>query len=129
MSVNEARKAAGLEARARQLGIPAWQLEMMEAVDDATIRDIVADSRRGWGSPPPTSHAQPRAAVSSSERSPTATAISEAIGSLKPPPGVELCDRLVDVQDAMDRREKQIAEEQIDAIDDGLEYCQEQEER
>jgi hypothetical protein len=79
--------------------LPAWQREMVAAVPDAVLRDVVNDSRRGVseassmaktpGAPPPVARPRP-----GNEPTP-----------LRPPPGVALCDALMDEQDRKDRAE------------------------
>jgi|SRR6188472_4320189 hypothetical protein len=95
MSIEDARKQAEFEAEARRLGIPVWQLAALRAVDDNLVRDLVADFRHGPSAPSSLTEAKP-------EPSPARVAVETP---LAPPSGVAVCDRLVDVQDALDRRE------------------------
>jgi hypothetical protein len=72
------------------LGLPEWMVQAAEAVPTSVIDDLVADARRSWfiqAKPGP----KPARGNGFVEPSP-----------LKPPPGVEWCDRLMDVQDRAD---------------------------
>jgi hypothetical protein len=104
MSVEEAKRQAELEAEARRRGLEPWQLAAMRAVPVDLVRDLVADSRRGPSQP------------SSMVTKPEAPAAPKGNGwaeptPLGPPPGVALIDRMVDVQDGIDRaaRERELA--------------------
>jgi hypothetical protein len=44
--LDDARRNADIEARARRMGIEPWVLEMSEAVPTELIREIVADNRK-----------------------------------------------------------------------------------
>jgi hypothetical protein len=45
--LEEAKRQQQLAEAARKRNLPEWQQEMVEAVDDATIRSLVNDFRRG----------------------------------------------------------------------------------
>src|SRR5262249_16906232 len=96
--VEDAKRQAALAAEAKRAGIPEWQAEMARAVPNDLIAGIVNDNR----SPP---------GPSSIAGKPT-TSAEKGTGWLKgtpiePPPGVEILDRVMDVQDALDRRERE----------------------
>ena len=46
MNINEARRLRALEAEANAKGIPLWQREMADAVDDRLISDLQSDALR-----------------------------------------------------------------------------------
>jgi hypothetical protein len=98
-TVEEAKRIEQLQAEARRLGIPVWQLEAARSVPSDLIRDIVADSRNASG--PSSIAASPSQAVG--ERG-TGWAKDTP---LAPPPGVAILDKIMDVQDAFDRRERE----------------------
>jgi hypothetical protein len=75
-------------------------LEMMEAVPASVMADVIADARRS--SPvAPSSPAGPPVQRGSGFADPT---------PLKPPDGVQWCDRLMDVQDHQDKLDRIAAE-------------------
>lgn len=47
MNAYEAKIFAALEALAHAKGLPLWQYEMAQTVDDKLIEDLRADARRG----------------------------------------------------------------------------------
>jgi len=100
--ITEALARAAMEREAKRLGVEPWQLEMARAVPDSVMRDIVNDFRRG---PPERSSI---AAEGESKPRLGAVAVERPLG---PPPGVNLCDRLMDLQDRIDRagRERMLA--------------------
>lgn len=86
MSANEAKRLAALAARARALGLEPWQLEAAEAIDNATLRGIVADNRHDVHQPSsiaPQGEAAPARGTGWAEPRPLAV-----------PPGTALIDRL-----------------------------------
>jgi hypothetical protein len=72
---------------------------MSAAVPTALIQEIVEDSRRGLS--PSSMLGSQNEPVEDWRR----TGFTEP-SPLKPPPGVEWCDRLVDAQDELDRRDR-----------------------
>jgi hypothetical protein len=97
MSMQEALSRAQLEAEARRLGVEPWQLEMARAVPDNVMRSIVADFRRGVPE-------RSSIAADSGPSRQNAVAVERPLG---PPPGVNLCDQLMDMQDRLDRAERE----------------------
>ena len=95
--ITEALARAALEREAKRLGVEPWQLEMARAVGDADVRGIVNDFRRG---PPERSSI---AAERESKPRPGAVGVAQPLG---PPPGVGLIDKLMDLQDRIDRAER-----------------------
>jgi hypothetical protein len=98
MSVEDAKRQQAIANEARRRGIPEWQLEMANAVGDDLLRDLVADSKRN--SQPSSIAAKPKV-----EEPPRG---SWGTGSvpLSQPPGVDLIDRMVKVQDALNAAQK-----------------------
>jgi hypothetical protein len=45
--IEEAKRQQALAEAARKRNLPEWQHEMAQAVDDATIKSLVSDFRRG----------------------------------------------------------------------------------
>ena len=85
---------------ARMLGLSETQLKMRQAVSNKLMRDIVADS-----------YARPTGPSSIIPTDRNAEPVKHTNGwqdakPLTPPPGIELVDRLVDAQDAQDKRER-----------------------
>jgi len=79
-----------LEAEARRRGISVTQLRMLLAVPDSLVKDLVSDN---------------------SQRAPQAKPVSSVRGTgwqperkLEQPPGILIMDRMMDAQDAVDRR-------------------------
>jgi hypothetical protein len=72
--------------------------KMAEAVDDKQMRDIVADLR-SFG------RAEPGGWLDPGKSEPRQAPRSMYI-PLEPPPGVAICDQMLDVQDAIDRAER-----------------------
>jgi hypothetical protein len=75
------------------------QRAMLEATPDRLMADIVNDQRRGVTPPSsmaaaPNARAEPRKGTGWVDSAP-----------LKPPPGVDILDRMMDAQDAKDRSE------------------------
>src|SRR6516165_6296736 len=73
------------------------QRAMMEAVPDRLMAEIVNDSRRG---------VTPPSSLASSDQKPAERGRGSGFSEpapLRPPPGVEICDRLMDVQDLRDK--------------------------
>lgn len=77
-------------------GLPEWQKEMARVVGDDLVREIVRDHRRGR--PEPSSLAG--SAKPAHEPVYKGGPVERPLG---PPPGVALCDALMDVQDKLDR--------------------------
>jgi hypothetical protein len=94
MSMEEARKAAELEAEARRLGIPAWQLEMARAVPTSVIQDIVADNRRAQELKPLSEEVAQKPRGGWVDPAP-----------LAPPPGIQYVDRIAAHFERLDRAE------------------------
>jgi len=96
--ITEAMARAALEREARARGIEPWQLEMARAVPDETVRAIVKDLRSG--------PAQRSSLADGGSEKPRAggVAVERPLG---PPPGVGLCDQLMDLQDRIDRAERE----------------------
>jgi hypothetical protein len=70
---------------------PSAIAEMVRAVPDRVVREVTTDSlRRPPPTPPPS--AEPKKGTGWRELEP-----------LKPPPGIELLDRMMDVEDAKDK--------------------------
>jgi hypothetical protein len=103
---DEARAQLALEARARRAGREPWAQRIVEATDDALLRDIVRDNRRsvhqGTGIIPDAAHGAGAA------RPPVGHN-----GWVEPlpikdwrPPGQAVMDRLMEQQDALDRAER-----------------------
>jgi hypothetical protein len=78
------------------LGIPEWQLEAAEAVGTNVLDDIVADSWRSYTAP-----AKPEPVRGTGWVDPA---------PLKPPDGIAIIDRMMDVQDQRDRLDRIAAE-------------------
>ena len=92
-----------IEAFKRQLAIsasltPNVVREMAAAVPTSLVRDIVNDSRRGV-TPPSSLASDP----DKKPEEPTRGTGHYDPAPLRPPPGVEICDRLMDVQDLRDK--------------------------
>ena len=85
-----------LEAEAKRFGIEPWKVEMSRAVPTNLIQDVVRDFRNGPAQP--TSLVEKPSSPEPAQRSGWIDNIP-----LRPPPGVGLCDMLVDAQDAKDR--------------------------
>ena len=102
-TIEEERQKAALAERARKRGLQPWQLEMVETVDDATIRSIVSDFRTG---PSQQSSIAGAPTVQTKQKG---TGWSEPL-PLSNPPGLDLADRLMDQQDQIDhiRRERML---------------------
>jgi hypothetical protein len=82
--------------KARRLGVQPWQLEMMQAVDDSHVRDLVQDFRRGPAAPSSLVEDKPE------DRRPANVAVDVPLGL---PAGIRYVDALCDAQDAADRAE------------------------
>jgi hypothetical protein len=98
MSVENEKRLAALEAYARRHGLQLWELEMMKAVDDATMRDIVADSRRSR---------EPSSILPPTREKP----VERGTGWREPrplesPPGLKYVDQQLDVADELERRKR-----------------------
>jgi hypothetical protein len=91
--------------------MPEWQRDMVRAVGDDLVRDLVKDFFRG---PPQRSDPRAPQPMAKPQGEPMLTpsqAMSQGSGWVEPapltsPPGVKLCDQLVDVQDVIDRAER-----------------------
>jgi hypothetical protein len=77
---------------AARLGIEEWRLTMARAVGDDLVRSVVEDNR---GSRAPSSPAEPVK---------RGTGWSDPV-PLKPQPGIDIIDAMVDQQDALDKAE------------------------
>jgi hypothetical protein len=92
-----------LAAEARRRGLSVTQLRMLLATPDSLMRDLAADARRSRApssiAPAKAEHAEPRPSVG----------INGWVDPLplRPPAGVAICDRMLDGQDARDRRERE----------------------
>jgi len=96
-AIEEERQKAALAERARKRGLQPWQLEMMETVDDATIRSIVSDFRGG-----PSQPSSIAGAPAVQHKKQGGSGWNDPL-PLSNPPGVNLADRLMDQQDQIDR--------------------------
>jgi len=99
MTVEEARRQAAMAAEARARGIEPWQLEMMNAVGDGLVRDLVNDFKHGPAQ---------RSSLADDPGKPSrprATAVPVA-SPLAAPPGIGLVDKLVELQDRIDRADR-----------------------
>jgi hypothetical protein len=88
-----------LAAEAKRRGISITQLRMSMAVDTKLVRDIVADNRGASRS---------ASLIPGSKSGGESVRIGTGWISpkpLEPPPGVKQLDRIMDAQDAADRRE------------------------
>ena len=95
MSIEE----RALEELARLKGISVTQLRMTLAAPTDVVQAIVRDNRHATHSTsllPQAPRPQPEAQRGTGFAEPQ---------PLAPPPGIALCDRMVDAQDALDRRE------------------------
>jgi hypothetical protein len=102
-TVEEARAAEKLEAEARRLGIPSWQLEMSRAVPTELVQAIVADNRRGQELKPLSEQVaqRPREEVA---QKPRGTGFVDP-RPLEPPPGIEHIDRIASHFERLERAE------------------------
>ena len=96
-TIEEERQKAALAERARKRGLQPWQLEMVETVDDATIRSIVSDFRTG-----PSQPSSIAGAPAVQHKKQGGSGWNDPL-PLSNPPGVNLADRLMDQQDQIDR--------------------------
>ena len=97
-ATEEARRQAALAEQARKLGIPEWQLEMSRTVDDALMQDIVADAGRSN---------QPSSMIAKGPApEPVKGTGWQADTPLAQPPGIDLIDRMVKVQDQINAAQK-----------------------
>jgi hypothetical protein len=71
-----------------------WKQEMIRAVPDSLLRDIVNDSRRGPAAP---------SSLASSVQSEKPRAPSGGTTPIQPPPGIKYVDQLCDAADRRDR--------------------------
>jgi hypothetical protein len=96
-TIPDAKRNAALEAEARRLGLQAWQLDAIRAVGTDVVRTLVSDFRRG--------PAQPSSIATKPQVPPAQPLGWREPTPLGPPPGTEFCDRLMDHQDKLDRRD------------------------
>ena len=96
-AIEEERQKAALAERARKRGLQPWQLEMMETVDDATVRSLVSDFRGG-----PSQPSSIAGAPAVQHKKQGGSGWNDPL-PLSNPPGVNLADRLMDQQDQIDR--------------------------
>ncbi|UGY27312.1 hypothetical protein HU675_0011430 [Bradyrhizobium septentrionale] len=104
MTIQDERTRAKLEADAKRLGLSPNTLEMSRAVGTDALRDIVRDNRRNVHDRPGIIPDTPAAA----EKPPVGKN-----GWVEPPkitdwkpPGLDAFERIMDAQDAEDRRER-----------------------
>ena len=88
--------------------IEPWERDLINSVPDRVVREIVADNRS------PMRPSSIGATPSNLQKSATRDGEPEERGTgwskevpIRPPDGVDLIDRLVDAQDAIDRRERE----------------------
>ena len=96
-AIEEERQRAALAERARKRGLQPWQLEMVETVDDATVRSLVSDFRGG-----PSQPSSIAGAPAVQHKKQGGSGWNDPL-PLSNPPGVNLADRLMDQQDQIDR--------------------------
>ena len=96
-AIEEERQKAALAERARKRGLQPWQLEMVETVDDATVRSLVSDFRGG-----PSQPSSIAGAPAVQHKKQGGSGWNDPL-PLSNPPGVNLADRLMDQQDQIDR--------------------------
>jgi len=96
-AIEEERQKAALAERARKRGLQPWQLEMVETVDDATVRSLVSDFRGG-----PSQPSSIAGAPAVQHKKQGGSGWNDPL-PLSNPPGVQLADRLMDQQDQIDR--------------------------
>jgi hypothetical protein len=89
--------------QARRRRIEPYELEMVKAVPDKVIRDIVSDARSPSG---PSSIAASKKTTFPNEDGERGTGWAKET-PIRPPEGVEWVDRLMDAQDEKDRRERE----------------------
>jgi hypothetical protein len=91
-----------LDAEARRRGLSVTQLRMLRATPDRLMADLAADARRSRA-PSSIIPAKPNAEA----RPPVGSNGWAAERPLQPPAGVAIADRLMDAQDALDRRQRE----------------------
>ena len=96
-TIEDERQKAALAERARKRGLQPWQLEMVETVDDATVRSLVSDFRGG-----PSQPSSIAGAPAVQHKKQGGSGWNDPL-PLSNPPGVNLADRLMDQQDQIDR--------------------------
>jgi hypothetical protein len=90
-----------MEELAKLKGISVTQLRMQMAAPTDVIQAIVRDNR-SWSHS--TSLIPPKPGPKAEPSKGTGWATPQPLG---PPEGIALCDRMMDVQDALDRRERE----------------------
>ena len=98
-ATEEARRQAALAEEARRRGIAEWELEASRAVPDDLVRSIVDDFRRGPSLPS-------SMAVKPRTEGPPRGSWGTGDTPLRQPPGIDLIDRMVKVQDALNAAQK-----------------------
>ena len=96
-ATEDAKKQQAVANEARKQGIPEWQREMANSVDDALVRDLVSDFRRGPSLP--SSMAAKPATVEEKRPSFTEPAPLDV-------PGIKLVDQIADHFAKLDQAEK-----------------------
>ena len=97
-ATEDAKRQQALALEARRRGIPEWQLEAAKAVDDALVRSIVDDFRRGPSQPSSMAHKGP--APEPKRGSGWAEPVSVEV------PGVKLVDEICDHFARLDKAEQ-----------------------
>jgi hypothetical protein len=105
MTMQDAKDRAKLEAEAQRLGITPSALEMSRAVGTDLIRDIVRDNRKSYLTRPSGD------AQSSQPANRNGWVDPPQVRDWRPP-GLAAMDRMMDVQDSIDRtqRARQLAD-------------------
>jgi hypothetical protein len=100
-ATEDARRQAELAREAKQRGLPEYVVEAARSVPTDVVRSIVDDFRRG--------PSQPSSLGTTPEKKPTEpkqkTGWQEAT-PLQQPPGIDLIDRMVAVQDKINAAQK-----------------------
>jgi hypothetical protein len=92
------------EAKRRR--IEPWERDLAKAVPDRVIREIVSDNRSRSGPSSIAATASNKRTYEDGEPQERGTGWAKEV-PIRPPDGVDLIDRLVDAQDAIDRRERE----------------------
>jgi len=100
-ATEEARRQAALAEEAKRRGLQEWELEASKAVDDALVRSIVDDFRRGPAQPSSLGTTPDKPKVE-----PKAGSGWEDAAPLQQPPGIKIIDAMMDQQDKIDRAER-----------------------
>ena len=82
------------DQRQKPAPLQEWQQDMIRAVPDSLVRDLVSDFRRG---------PSVRSSLASSVQSEKPRAPSSGTTEVKPPPGINYIDQMCEAQDRIDR--------------------------